>query len=227
MAKHQFFEDIRKFPNLLCLYRLVAIVVSVTFFLCGYPVIGSTLGLTAGLTDYWDGIYARKHNMVTKLGALLDTVADLLFNFFVISAAVVMDVWPIWVLYLWGFRDLIVLAMRASAGQLGFVIPSNRLGKWASNFIFYAMFLMPLVWALTNKQYDHADFVQAHFHPDFCEGMWYFAFIGLLIGIAMQWIAAYQYAKVYIQKYDEVHRAQKENAENENIESTDDFKAEV
>lgn len=227
MAKHQFFEDIRKFPNLLCLYRLVAIVVSVTFFLCGYPVIGSTLGLTAGLTDYWDGIYARKHNMVTKLGALLDTVADLLFNFFVISAAVVMDVWPIWVLYLWGFRDLVVLAMRASAGQLGFVIPSNYLGKLASNFIFYAMFLMPLVWALTSSEYRYADFVQAHFHPMFCEGMWWFAFIGLLIGIAMQWKAAYDYAKVYIHKYDEVHRAQKENAENENIESTDDFKAEV
>jgi CDP-diacylglycerol--glycerol-3-phosphate 3-phosphatidyltransferase len=227
MAKHQFFEDIRKFPNLLCLYRLVAIVVSVTFFLCGYPVIGSTLGLTAGLTDYWDGIYARKHNMVTKLGALLDTVADLLFNFFVISAAVVMDVWPIWVLYLWGFRDLVVLAMRASAGQLGFVIPSNYLGKLASNFIFYAMFLMPLVWALTSSEYRYADFVQAHFHPMFCEGMWWFTFISLLIGIAMQWKAAYDYAKVYIHKYDEVHRAQKENAENENIESTDDFKAEV
>jgi hypothetical protein len=61
----------------------------------------------------------------------------------------------------------------------------------------------------------------------FCEGMWWFAFIGLLIGIAMQWKAAYDYAKVYIHKYDEVHRAQKENEENENIESTDDFKAEV
>ena len=212
MAKHKFFEDIVKFPNLLCLYRIVAILVSVTFFLNGFPVIGSTLGLTAGLTDYWDGIYARKHNMVTKLGALLDTVSDLMFNFFVISAAVVMDVWPIWVLYAWGFRDLAVLAMRASAGQMGFVIPSNRIGKWASNFIFYAMFLMPLVWALTKPEYQYADFVQAHIPPYVGSGLDRFAFIGLLIGIAMQWIAAFFYAKAYIHQYDKVHRANAENA---------------
>lgn len=220
MTKHQFFEDIRKFPNMLCLYRLVAILVSVTFFLNGFPVIGSTLGLTAGLTDYWDGIYARKHNMVTKLGALLDTVADLIFNFFVISAAVVMDVWPIWVLYAWGFRDLAVLAMRASAGQLGFSIPSNYLGKLASNFIFYAMFLMPLVWALNSPDYQFSDFVQKHFHPYVGIGLDWFAFTGLIIGIVMQWKAAYDYAKVYIHKYDEVHKA--ENNQNNDSSVTPD-----
>lgn len=206
MAKHQFFEDIVKIPNLLCLYRLGAILVSIIFFLTGFPILASLIGLTAGLTDYWDGIYARKHHMVTKLGALLDTVADLLFNFIVISAAVYKDVWPIWALYLWGFRDLSVLAMRTSAGQLGFVIPSNFLGKLASNFIFYALFLMPLVWALKSPEYRFADFVQAHFHEYFVIGLDWFTFIGLLIGIAMQWKAAFDYAKVYIQKYDEVHK---------------------
>ena len=206
---HQFFEDIKKFPNKLCLYRLFAIIACCSLFIWGgFPVTASMVGLSAGLTDYADGIYARKHNMVTRLGALLDTVADLMFNFFVISTAVYMGVWPIWALFLWGFRDLSVLTMRASAAQLGIDIPSSYLGKLASNFIFYALFLMPIDYALNSPNYRFAEFVSNHIHQDICVGLHWFAFIGLLIGIVMQWYAAFSYAKVYIRKYDEVHKAE-------------------
>lgn len=208
---HQFFKDIIKFPNLLCIYRLVAIIVSVTFFVCGFPIIGSTLGLTAGLSDYWDGIYARKHNMVTRLGALLDGAADLMFNFFVISAAVYMGVWPLWALFLWGFRDLSVLTMRASAAQMGFDIHSSMLGKVASNFIFYGLFLMPIDYALNSPDYMYHQFVVDHIHPYVGIGLHYFAFwCGLIPGIVMQWISGFRYAKIYIQKYDEVHKREAE-----------------
>lgn len=205
-STHQFFVDIVKFPNLLCLYRLFAILVGLLFFLNGFAICGALIGLTAGLTDYWDGIYARKHNMVTRLGALLDTVADLMFNFFVISAAVYKDVWPIWILYLWGFRDLSVLSMRASAAQLGFDIPSSYLGKLASNFIFYALFLMPLDWALSSPDYMYHDFIVKHFHPWIGIGLHWLAFAAMLVGIAMQWKAAFDYARSYIRQYDEVHK---------------------
>ena len=209
-TKHQFFVDIVKVPNLLCLYRLFAIIFCVVLFLCGFAVVAALIGLTAGLTDYMDGIYARKHNMVTRLGALLDTVADLMFNFFDIAVAVKMDDWPIWVLYLWGFRDLGVLSMRASAAQLGFDIPSSYLGKVASNFIFYALFLMPFDYALNNSNYMHHAFVAEHIHPYIGTGLHWLAFGAVLVGIAMQWIAAFQYGRVYIHKYDEIHKAEEQ-----------------
>ena len=203
LTKHQFFNDIVKVPNLLCLYRLFAIIFCVILFLSGFAVGSSLIGFTAGITDYMDGIYARKHNMVTRLGALLDSVADLMFNFFVIAAGVYMEVWPLFVLFLWGFRDLTVLSMRASAAQLGFDIPSSYLGKVASNFIFYALFLMPLDYALNSPNYMFHDFVAANFHPWTGVGLHWFALCGLLIGIAMQWIAAFQYGRVYIRQYEE------------------------
>lgn len=200
---HQFFTDIANFPNKLCIFRLVVILISVTCFLCGLPVTASIIGLIAGLTDKWDGIYARKHNMCTELGALLDQISDLLFNFFVISAAVYMGVWPIWVLFLWGFRDLSVLCMRTSAGQLGFSIPSSFLGKVATFEMFCALFFMPLDWALNNDKYMYADFVQAHFHPYIGIGMHWLAFLGILVGIGMQYVTAAKYARTYVNKYDE------------------------
>ena len=208
-TNHQFFIDIANFPNKLCIFRLVVILISVTCFLCGLPVTASIIGLIAGLTDKWDGIYARKHNMCTELGALLDQISDLLFNFFVISAAVCMGVWPIWVLFLWGFRDLSVLCMRTSAGQLGFTIPSSFLGKVATFEMFCALFFMPLDWALNNPDYMYAEYVQAHFHPYIGIGMHWLAFLGILVGIGMQYVTAIKYVRTYINKYDEAVRDKK------------------
>ena len=221
--KHQFFADLSNFPNKLCIFRLVVIVISVTCMLCGFAVIASFVGLVAGITDKIDGLYARKHNMCTELGSLLDQISDLIFNFFVIGCAVVMGVWPIWVLYLWGFRDLSVLCMRTSAGQLGFKIPSSPLGRVATFEMFCAEFFMPLAWAMnsgntpytlmnTTETYRYAEFVNAHFHPYICIGMWWLAFLGIIVGIVMQYVAAAKYARYYVQKYDEIHKAKLEAA---------------
>ncbi|MBQ9394132.1 MAG: CDP-alcohol phosphatidyltransferase family protein [Proteobacteria bacterium] len=205
-TKHQFFVDINNFPNKLCIFRLVVILISVTCLLVGLPLAASFIGLIAGLTDKWDGIYARKHNMCTQLGALLDQISDLIFNFFCISGAVVMGIWPVWVLFLWGFRDLSVLCMRTSAGQLGFTIPSSQLGKVATFEMMCALFFMPLDWALNNESYMFRDFVVEHFHPYVGVGMHWFALLGILVGIGMQYVSAAKYAKAYIDKYDEVCR---------------------
>ncbi len=207
MSKHQFFVDLSNFPNKLCIFRLVVIVISVSCLLLGFPLLASFIGLIAGITDKIDGIYARKHNMCTELGSLLDQISDLMFNFFVICGAVVMGIWPIWVLFLWGFRDLSVLSMRTSAGQLGFKIPSSPLGRVATFEMFCAEFFMPLDWALNSPDYMFADFVQAHFHPYVGVGMHYFALLGILVGIVMQYVAAAKYARYYVQKYDEIHKA--------------------
>jgi len=203
---HQFYKDIRNVPNLLSLYRIFAIVVSVIcFYKFDLPIVGATLGLTAGLTDYADGIYARKHNMCTQLGALLDQVSDLLFNFVVMGAAVARGVWPWEFLALWGMRDLTVLSMRASAAQMGFDIPSIFLGKLASNFIFYALFLMPIDYALNDARYQFHQTVVDNIHPYIGVGVHWISIFGIVTGIILQWITAFVYVKTYIRKYDELH----------------------
>lgn len=196
--KSPFLTDMAKFPNLLCFYRIVVIFACCIAFLCGFPLVAAFLGLTAGLTDYWDGIYARKHHMETRLGALLDTVADLLFNFIVIAMAVAVDIWPLWLLWAWGLRDLSVLAMRASAAQMGFDIPSKMLGKVASNFIFYGLFLMPIGYALSN---DYAEYI-----PTVLQfGVSYLSFGAVIVGVAMQWLAAIAYVRTFVDGYNRVH----------------------
>ncbi len=73
-------KEILSIPNLLSLFRLVLIPVYVLLYLNAtdaihYYLAGAILALSC-LTDLIDGKIARKYNMITKLGILLDPVAD-------------------------------------------------------------------------------------------------------------------------------------------------------
>ena len=99
-----------------------------------------------------------------------------------------------------------------SAEQLGFSIPSCYLGKLASNFIFYALFLMPIDYALNSPNYMYHDFVAEHIHPYIGIGLHWLALLGGMIpGIVLQYISAYKYGKSYIRQYDEIHKNETSN----------------
>ncbi len=186
-----FWRDIRQIPNLLCLYRLLGVIVALGLFYAGFLYAALILGITAGLSDYADGYFARKYNMVTELGALLDPVADLVFAFIGITVAVQEGVWPLYVLILWGLRDISILAVRTSAAQQGFTIPSIHAGKVATNFIFYALAVMLL------------DIAQP-FGPDhFMTFVFHWApLLAIHVGLVLQWYTAAFYVKRYIECYD-------------------------
>ena len=73
-------KDILKIPNLLSLFRLALIPVYVHIYLTAsepseYALAGIILAVSC-LTDMVDGKIARKFNMITPLGKLLDPIAD-------------------------------------------------------------------------------------------------------------------------------------------------------
>lgn len=63
-------------PNLLSLFRIVLIVPFVHFFLMDEYALAGGMLLLSGLSDLCDGYLARTLNQTTKLGAMLDPVAD-------------------------------------------------------------------------------------------------------------------------------------------------------
>lgn len=82
-----------------------------------------------GLTDFFDGYYARKNNQVTQLGALLDPIAD---KFLVLSTLlgllVVGKLSFFWVMIFIG-RELFVMSLRLIAAEHGKRIPVSWHGK--------------------------------------------------------------------------------------------------
>ena len=69
-------KDLFTIPNLLSLFRLSLIPVYMTIYLDGRHTLAGCILALSCLTDLMDGWVARRFNMVTELGKLLDPLAD-------------------------------------------------------------------------------------------------------------------------------------------------------
>lgn len=86
--------------------------------------------VVAAITDFFDGYLARKYNLVTSFGKLIDPLADKILvsaAFIYLSAA---GICPFWVSILIIFREFLVTGLRQLAVAQGLVIAADRLGKW-------------------------------------------------------------------------------------------------
>jgi len=185
-----FWRDIGKIPNLLCIYRIVSLRLIIILFYSGHYGVTLFLAILAPLSDLFDGIIARRFNMVTELGALLDIVSDLLFTCIVLLLAVRHGVWPLYLFIVWSFRDISVLAMRWSAAQLGFSVPSIVLGKISTDFIYVALVVF------------FVDVIQPfHAAPEYNTYIHVLGLTLIHIGLVLQWITALVYFRRYYHLY--------------------------
>ena len=188
-ASPAFWRDLGRPPNLVSLGRVALIAVAAVVFLSGWRLTGLALGIPAGLSDYLDGWLARRRGEVTELGSLLDVLADLLYQLVCFSIAVHEGVWPMYLMVAWGFRDLTVTVLRASAAQQGFAIPSSGLAKVAINFNYYSFIVMGL------------DVARLFSSSAMTLGLHWLGLAGAHAGVALQWIAGGVYLARYAHRY--------------------------
>ena len=126
-------------PNSLTVSRLVLTAVFVIGFTLGDPVgYGIALGAftVAAITDFLDGYFARKLNLVTSLGKLLDPIADkiLTASAFIFLCAHEQRFCPSWVVVVILAREFLVTGLRQIAVEKGQVIAADWSGKWKTGF---------------------------------------------------------------------------------------------
>jgi len=117
--------------NQLTLSRILAAPVVLILLLKGLPVPAFWLYAATALTDAVDGMAARLLNQETKLGALLDPLADKVLMVTVYPGLVLSGLLESWVLALFISRDLvIIIGWVLTYVLLGDVVPKTRpLGK--------------------------------------------------------------------------------------------------
>ena len=119
-------------PNQLTVIRVLLIPV-IFFFIWKdtpiYLIIAGGLFTLACMTDYWDGVLARFEGKSTKLGQLLDPVADkiLITTVLVILTAQGRVLALITALLI--AREFTISGLRSIATLDGIVIPASRMGK--------------------------------------------------------------------------------------------------
>ena len=120
------------FANQLTLARLVAVVPVMGALYVQFPgnrVVATVVYIAAILTDYLDGILARRSKEVTAFGKLMDSIADkalIVSLFFFLVAEGSMAAWMAAVMVV---REFAVTGLRMVAIEAGEVIAANRWGK--------------------------------------------------------------------------------------------------
>lgn len=136
---------ITSLPNMLTLSRIGAIPVLVALFFVPAP-LGPWLALSvfalAGLTDFLDGYIARSRQLQSRLGVMLDPIADKLLVASVIFLLVAfgrvegLAIIPAAVILC---REIIVSGLREFLASLQVGLPVSRLSKWKTAIQMVAM----------------------------------------------------------------------------------------
>ena len=127
-------NEIWNLPNALTLLRIFLVpflvVVLLTKF-SGREYAGLAIFLVAAITDFFDGWVARRRNQTTRMGALLDPIADKLLMSAAFISLVEMDPKhvPAWMVVIIIGREFAVSGLRSIAAQQGVTIAASPLGK--------------------------------------------------------------------------------------------------
>ncbi len=103
--------------------------------------VAAMIFLAAAITDILDGKYARKHNLVTDFGKLMDPIADkmLIVAAFVMLSCTADEAHPDYLLHpvvtiIFIAREFLISGVRQIAASKGVVIAAGKLGKWKTTF---------------------------------------------------------------------------------------------
>jgi cardiolipin synthase len=152
-------------PNGLSVLRLLGVPVFLWLALGpkadGWAVVVLAL---SGVTDYLDGRIARRFNLTSRLGELLDPAADRLYILATLVALTIRGIIPIWLAAILVARDLLLAPTIPILSRHGYgPLPVHFLGKAATLNLLYAFPLLllsvddnwfgrlvrPLAWSFT------------------------------------------------------------------------------
>ena len=133
-------------PNTLTLLRIFLVPILLVFLISPrgwYPIIAATIFVFAAFTDWLDGHLARTTNQITRLGQLLDPIADKLLVTAVLVSLVGRQQVPAWVVAILICRELAITGLRALAADQRIIIAAATAGKYKMAFLIIgSLFLM-------------------------------------------------------------------------------------
>ena len=94
-----------------------------------YWKIAVVLAVVAAFTDFLDGYFARKYNMITDFGKLMDPLSDKVFTLSCFIILVEHDLVPAWVTVAILTREMAVTGLRTMAASKGKVMAAAKIGK--------------------------------------------------------------------------------------------------
>lgn len=161
------------FPNFLSSVRILIALIAPFYLINGTMTESIVAGVVCTLavaTDWFDGWYARKYNKITKLGKILDPIADKMLVLISFSVFVYLDVLSIWWVIPIFIREILITIYRFIFLSKNVVVAAAKSGKiktvmqMATLAIAYVLFM-----------------TKGHFNEYFSEAYQYILWIALVV----------------------------------------------
>ena len=119
-------------PNKLTVSRLILTTIFLLAMFVEFPfhiTAALVLFVAASLTDLFDGIIARRRNLVTDFGKLMDPLADKVLICSAFIAFIELEWMPAWMVIVIVARELAITGLRLLAASKNIVLAAERQGK--------------------------------------------------------------------------------------------------
>jgi CDP-diacylglycerol---glycerol-3-phosphate 3-phosphatidyltransferase len=117
----------------------------------GWSIDATLVFAVAALTDALDGSLARSRGQITRVGQVIDPIADKLLICGCLLALVVVGRAPLWVWIAIASRELTVTVLRYAVHREGRLVPASNRGKVKMRFqvaAVLAAILVPVSWSV-------------------------------------------------------------------------------
>lgn len=132
-------------PNMLSILRLILIPVFILFYFSDINfsgIIAASVLIVSGLTDVLDGIIARRFNMTSALGQILDPLADKLTQATISICLVAKNIAPLWILCLLILKEFVMIGAGANIIRKGKEMTSSKWYGKLGTVVFYAAMIL-------------------------------------------------------------------------------------
>ena len=134
-----YFFNLKNIPNYITFFRIILIFPIILFLEIDLKNYVWYLILIGGISDYLDGFIAKKFNLKTILGAIIDPLADKLLIIIPMTWLCLEQIIPYWSFSLIIFRELIISSIRVSKNN---GMPAIQIAKYKSFFQFLSLLFL-------------------------------------------------------------------------------------
>ena len=131
-------------PNKLTIARVIAVPFFIAAYMKGWYLPAFVIFILASLTYTLDGKIARRYNLVTNFGKIMDPLADKLLVCSALICLIELNALPAWMVIIIISREFIISGFRLIASDNGVVIAASYWGKFKTTFQMVSVVLLIL-----------------------------------------------------------------------------------
>lgn len=127
---------LRKLPNRITMFRMLLVIAFIPCVLEGrteermlYSWLAFAIFVIASISDFFDGYIARKYNIITTFGQVMDPLADKILVLAALLCFVQLNIVPAWMVIIVTSREFLISGIRIITAKEGEIIAASMWGK--------------------------------------------------------------------------------------------------